>query len=139
VAAECGAHLETIAGPEILSQWVDGSEQALRDVFARAALHQPSLVIIDELGSIAPSRSRADAQHQQSLVAQLLVLLDGPEGRDGLAVLATTNRPQAIDPARSPKYDTTRWRGPRAVRYDSTSAHRTATVPSARRLRSGRI
>jgi transitional endoplasmic reticulum ATPase len=114
VAAECGAHLETIAGPEILSQWVGGSEQALRDVFARAALHQPSLVLIDELDSIAPARSRADAQHQQSLVAQLLVLLDGLDGRHGVAVLATTNRPQAIDPAlrRPGRFDRVVWMRP---------------------------
>jgi hypothetical protein len=64
----------------------------------RAAQHQPSLVLIDELDSIAPSRSRADAQHQQSLVAQLLVLLDGLEGREGIAVLATTNRPRPSTP-----------------------------------------
>jgi AAA+ superfamily predicted ATPase len=114
VASECGAHLETIAGPEILSQWVGGSEQVLREVFARAALHQPSLVLIDELDSIAPSRSRADAQHQQSLVAQLLVLLDGLDGRDGVAVLATTNRPQAIDPAlrRPGRFDRVVWMRP---------------------------
>jgi ATP-dependent 26S proteasome regulatory subunit len=114
VAAECGAHLEMIAGPEILSQWVGGSEQALRDVFARAQQAAPSLILIDELDSIAPARSRADAQHQQSLVAQLLVLLDGLEARRGIAVLATTNRPQAIDPAlrRPGRFDRVVWMRP---------------------------
>jgi len=114
VAAECGAHLESIAGPEILSQWVGGSEQALREVFARAQAFAPSLILIDELDSIAPARSRADAQHQQSLVAQLLVLLDGLEARRGVAVLATTNRPQAIDPAlrRPGRFDRVVWMRP---------------------------
>jgi len=114
VAAECGAHLESIAGPEILSQWVGGSEQALREVFARAQQAAPSLILIDELDSIAPARSRADAQHQQSLVAQLLVLLDGLDARRGIAVLATTNRPQAIDPAlrRPGRFDRVVWMRP---------------------------
>ena len=114
VAAECGAHLEIIAGPEILSQWVGGSEQALREVFARAQASAPSLILIDELDSIAPARSRADAQHQQSLVAQLLVLLDGLEARRGVAVLATTNRPQAIDRAlrRPGRFDRVVWMCP---------------------------
>jgi AAA+ superfamily predicted ATPase len=114
VAAECGVHLEVIAGPEILSQWVGGSEQALRDVFARAQQAAPSLILIDELDSIAPARSRADAQHQQSLVAQLLVLLDGLDARRGIAVLATTNRPQAIDPAlrRPGRFDRVVWMRP---------------------------
>jgi len=114
VAAECGAHLETIAGPEILSQWVGGSEQTLREVFLRAQQAAPSLILIDEVDSIAPARSRADAQHQQSLVAQLLVLLDGLEARRGVAVLATTNRPQAIDPAlrRPGRFDRVVWMRP---------------------------
>jgi AAA+ superfamily predicted ATPase/ATP-dependent DNA ligase len=114
VAAECGVHLEVIAGPEILSQWVGGSEHALREVFARAQQAAPSLILIDELDSIAPARSRADAQHQQSLVAQLLVLLDGLDARRGIAVLATTNRPQAIDPAlrRPGRFDRVVWMRP---------------------------
>jgi len=114
VAAECGAHLEVIAGPEILSQWVGGSEQALRDIFTRAQQFAPSLILIDELDSIAPSRSRADAQHQQSLVAQLLVLLDGLESRKGVSLLATTNRPKAVDPAlrRPGRFDRIVWMRP---------------------------
>lgn len=114
VAAECGAHLEVIAGPEILSQWVGGSEQALRDIFARAQQAAPSLILIDELDSIAPSRARADAQHQQSLVAQLLVLLDGLDSRTGVSLLATTNRPHAIDPAlrRPGRFDRIIWMRP---------------------------
>jgi transitional endoplasmic reticulum ATPase len=114
VAAECGAHLEIIAGPEILSQWVGGSEQALRDVFTRAEQQAPSLILIDELDSIASARSHADAQHQQSLVAQLLVLLDGLESRRQVCVLATTNRPKAIDPAlrRPGRFDRVVWMRP---------------------------
>jgi AAA+ superfamily predicted ATPase len=114
VAAECGAHLEIIAGPEILSQWVGGSEQALRDIFTRAEQQAPSLILIDELDSIASARSHADAQHQQSLVAQLLVLLDGLESRRQVCVLATTNRPKAIDPAlrRHGRFDRVVWMRP---------------------------
>jgi len=114
VAAECGVHLEIIAGPEILSQWVGGSEQALRDIFTRAQQAAPSLILIDELDSIAPSRARADAQHQQSLVAQLLVLLDGLDSRTGISLLATTNRPRAVDPAlrRPGRFDRIVWMRP---------------------------
>ena len=114
VAAECGAHLEIIAGPEILSQWVGGSEQALRDIFKRAQQHAPSLILIDELDSIAPSRASSGAQYQQSLVAQLLVLLDGLESRTMVSLLATTNRPRAIDLAlrRPGRFDRIVWMRP---------------------------
>ena len=99
VAASCGAHLELVGGPELLSPYVGASEQALRQVFERAAQAAPALIVFDELDSIAPSRQRAEAQHQQALVAQLLTLLDGLEPRRAVYVVATTNRPQAIDPA----------------------------------------
>ena len=99
VAASCGAHLELVGGPELLSPYVGASEQALRQVFERAAQAAPALIVFDELDSIAPSRQRAEAQHQQALVAQLLTLLDGLEPRRAVYVVATTNRPEAIDPA----------------------------------------
>ena len=134
VAAECGAHLEVIAGPEILSQWVGGSEQALRDVFTRAQQATPSLILIDELDSIAPSRSRADAQHQQSLVAQLLVLLDGLDSRTGISLLATTNRP----PRRRSRASSSRSLRPHRVdapvRCGGTRRHPT---PSSRAAQAG--
>ncbi|MHB9038659.1 MAG: ATP-binding protein [Armatimonadota bacterium] len=99
VAGECGANLEVVSGPELLNPYVGATEQALRDVFERAARNAPSLILFDELDSIAPSRATADAHHQQSVVAQLLTLLDGLESRNGVFVLATTNRPKSIDSA----------------------------------------
>jgi transitional endoplasmic reticulum ATPase len=99
VAASCGAHLELVGGPELLSPYVGASEQALRQVFERATQAAPALIVFDELDAFAPSRQHAEAQHQQALVAQLLTLLDGLEPRRAVYVIATTNRPQAIDPA----------------------------------------
>jgi len=99
VAAESGAHLELVAGPELLSPYVGASERALRDVFERATQSAPAIIVFDELDAIAPARHRARAHHEEALVAQLLSLLDGLEPRKAVFVLATTNRPQAIDPA----------------------------------------
>ncbi len=111
VAGECGAHLETVSGPELLSPYVGATEQALREVFERAGKNTPSLILFDELDAIAPSRATADAHHQQSMVAQLLALLDGLESRAGVFVLATTNRPKSIDSAlrRPGRFDRVVW------------------------------
>ena len=111
VAGECAAHLEIVSGPELLSPYVGATEQALRDVFERAGRQTPSLILFDELDSIAPSRATADAHHQQSMVAQLLALLDGLESRAGVFVLATTNRPKSIDAAlrRPGRFDRVVW------------------------------
>jgi len=94
-----------------LSPYVGATEQALRDVFERAAKHAPSVILFDEIDSIAPSRATADAHHQQSMAAQLLTLLDGLESRSGISVLATTNRPQSIDSAlrRPGRFDRVVW------------------------------
>ncbi|MBW2531727.1 MAG: ATP-binding protein, partial [Deltaproteobacteria bacterium] len=100
VATECGAHVEQVSGPELLSRWVGGSEQALRDVFDCARAHAPSVIVFDEIDAIAPARDDTGLQqHHRSVVAQLLVLLDGLEARGQLFVIATTNRPDAVDPA----------------------------------------
>jgi ATP-dependent 26S proteasome regulatory subunit len=99
VATESNAHLEIISGPEILSRWVGQSEENLRGIFARARQFAPSVVLIDELDSIAPRRDMLSVQHEVQLLSQLLVLLDGLEARGRVAVVATTNRLEAVDPA----------------------------------------
>ncbi len=99
VATEADAHLEVISGPEVKSRWVGQSEANLRAVFERSTALQPSIILIDELDAIAPDRDAMDHQHDISLIAQLLVLLDGLEDRGRVAVVATTNRLEAIDPA----------------------------------------
>ena len=99
VAGESGAHIEVISGPEVLSKWVGEGEQRLREVFQRAARLAPSVVLMDELDSIAGSRASDDARHLRELVSQLLVLLDGLGDRGRVLVIGTTNRPEDIDPA----------------------------------------
>jgi hypothetical protein len=60
VATESNAHFELISGPEILSKWVGESEANLRKLFARARQLAPSVVLIDELDSIAVERALID-------------------------------------------------------------------------------
>jgi AAA+ superfamily predicted ATPase len=99
VATESNAHFELISGPEILSRWVGQSEENLRHVFERARQLAPSVVLIDELDSIAARREHLSQHYDVQLLAQLLVLLDGLEARGRVAVIATTNRLEAVDPA----------------------------------------
>jgi transitional endoplasmic reticulum ATPase len=99
VATQSNAHLEIISGPEILSKWLGQSEANLRQIFSRARQLAPSVVLIDELDSLAPRRALLSHQHDVQLLSQLLVLLDGLESRGQVAVVATTNRLEAIDPA----------------------------------------
>ena len=99
VAGECGAHIEAISGPELLSKWVGETESALRAIFERAKDFAPSVILFDEIDCLAISRGSADTQYQKTMVTQLLALLDGLEARGKVFVIATTNRPDDIDPA----------------------------------------
>ncbi|GAA0439936.1 ATPase [Actinoplanes capillaceus] len=99
VAKRMGAHFFLINGPEVMSKFYGEAERRLREVFAEAAEKQPSVVFIDELDSIAPSRDRVSGDLEVRLVSQLLTLLDGLHGRGQVVVIGATNRPAAIDPA----------------------------------------
>jgi len=94
----------TVSGPEILSKWVGESERALRQKFDEAR-EKSGVLYIDELDAIGRARTESDGSYATQVVAQLLVLLDGVEAKrmseegEELKVIASTNEPDAVDPA----------------------------------------
>ncbi|MEW5748114.1 MAG: CDC48 family AAA ATPase [Candidatus Thermoplasmatota archaeon] len=99
VASETSATFTSIGGPEIMSKFYGESEERLRDMFKEAAENAPSIIFIDEIDSIAPKRDEVTAETERRIVAQLLALMDGLEGRGKVVVIGATNRPNALDPA----------------------------------------
>src|SRR5207248_368541 len=100
LANQCEASFISIKGPELLSKWVGESEKGIREVFRRAKQAAPCIVFFDELDALAPRRGgEADGHVGDRVIAQLLTEMDGIEGREGVIVLAATNRPELIDPA----------------------------------------
>jgi len=99
VAYETEAHFITISGPEIMSKFYGQSEENLRKLFEEAKDMAPSIIFIDELDSIAPKRGEVTGEVERRVVAQLLSLLDGLEGRGEVIVIGATNRVNDIDPA----------------------------------------
>jgi SpoVK/Ycf46/Vps4 family AAA+-type ATPase len=57
LAGECGAHIEIVNGPALLSKWIGETESAIRDVFERAQKFAPAGILFDEIDAISPSRS----------------------------------------------------------------------------------
>ena len=98
-ALSCGACVVTISGPELTSQVVGESEAALSGAFAEAVAKAPSLVVIDEVDVLCPARRNAASEADARLTSTLLALLDGVDAKERVVVLATTNRPQALDAA----------------------------------------
>jgi len=98
VATESEANFITIKGPEVYSKWVGESEKAIREIFRKARLSAPSIIFFDELDAIAPKRGLyGGSQVYDSVLNQLLAELDGIESLKGVAIVASTNRPDIID------------------------------------------
>ncbi|MDW7727408.1 MAG: CDC48 family AAA ATPase [Candidatus Methanoperedens sp.] len=99
LAFETNANFLTLSGPEIMSKFYGESEERLREIFKKAEEGAPSIILIDEIDSIAPKREEVTGEVERRVVAQLLAVLDGLESRGKVVVIGATNRPNAIDPA----------------------------------------
>jgi len=99
VANESNANFYTIGGPEIMSKFYGESEERLREIFKQAQENAPSIIMIDEIDSIAPKREEVTGDVEKRVVAQLLSLMDGMQARGKVVVIGITNRVNAIDPA----------------------------------------
>ncbi|WP_222703221.1 AAA family ATPase [Acidianus manzaensis] len=99
IANSTMANFFYISGPEVASKYYGESEKRLREIFEQAAKDYPSIIFIDEIDAIAPSRDAASSEADRRIVAQLLTLMDGVSSRSGILVIGATNRPNAIDPA----------------------------------------
>ena len=99
LANELGVTAYRMSATELVGSVQGETEANLRLLFSRALAHAPSLVMIDEFDVIATNRERLASQSDVRAASQLLTLMDGLEEVDGLILMATTNRIQAIDPA----------------------------------------
>jgi len=99
VATEVNAHFKSINGPEIISKYYGESEKQLREIFDEASEKSPAIIFIDEIDSICPKREDVSGEVERRVVAQMLTLLDGMQGRDNVVVIGATNRRDALDPA----------------------------------------
>jgi transitional endoplasmic reticulum ATPase len=109
LATEADVNFVYVKGPALYSKWVGESERAVRELFYKAHVSRPCILFIDELDALAPARGgAADSGVAERVVAQLLSELDGLHHREGVVVLAATNRSDLVDPAllRPGRFDT---------------------------------
>ncbi|KAK9835096.1 hypothetical protein WJX84_006660 [Apatococcus fuscideae] len=116
-AADSGAQLFVVNGPDLVSEFYGESEEGLQGIMAAAKAASPAVIFIDELDALVPARqggdgvggsgSDAGGDASMRLVAALLTAMDGLHGRGPEAaaagcrvvVIAATNRPEAVDRA----------------------------------------
>jgi len=89
-----------VNGPELKSQWVGQGEANIRRLFAQARRQAPSVIVFDEIDSIAGKREHSEgAESSRTMVNQLLTEMDGFRPEDLVFVIGTTNLPELLDSA----------------------------------------
>eukprot|EP00768_Dysnectes_brevis_P007594 gnl/Dysnectes_brevis/646_a714_2639.p1 GENE.gnl/Dysnectes_brevis/646_a714_2639~~gnl/Dysnectes_brevis/646_a714_2639.p1 ORF type:complete len:691 (+),score=151.99 gnl/Dysnectes_brevis/646_a714_2639:746-2818(+) len=100
IANTADANFISVKGPELLNMYVGQSEANVRQVFQRGRLSSPCVIFFDEMDALCPKRGAEANAVTERVVNQLLTELDGLESdRDGVFVIAATNRPDILDPA----------------------------------------
>ena len=102
LAGEAGVPFFSISGSEFIEVFVGVGASRVRNLFAAAKKHAPSIIFVDELDSVGRTRGTGlggGHDEREQTLNQILAELDGFTGREEVIVLAATNRPDVLDPA----------------------------------------
>ena len=102
VAGEAGVPFFSISGSEFVEMFVGVGAARVRDLFKRARKHAPAVIFIDEIDAVGRRRGASvgngNDEREQTL-NQILVEMDGFGTDTTVIVMASTNRPDILDPA----------------------------------------
>ncbi|MBX6322170.1 MAG: ATP-dependent zinc metalloprotease FtsH [Rhodospirillaceae bacterium] len=103
VAGEAGVPFFSISGSEFVEMFVGVGAARVRDLFEQAKARAPAIIFIDELDALGRARGAfglgGGHDEKEQTLNQLLVEMDGFDPREGVVILAATNRPEILDPA----------------------------------------
>ncbi len=102
VAGEAGVPFFAISGSDFVEMFVGVGASRVRDLFDQAKQNSPAIVFIDEIDAVGRHRGAGlggGHDEREQTLNQLLVELDGFEVKSGVIVIASTNRPDILDPA----------------------------------------
>ena len=97
-AEETGFNFMLVKASDLGSIYVHGSQGKIADLFKKAEETKPTIICFDEFDAFVPNRSNTGAEHQAGEVNEFLSQLNNCAQR-GIFVIATSNRPDMIDPA----------------------------------------
>lgn len=102
VAGEAGVPFFSISGSEFVEMFVGVGASRVRDLFSLAKKAAPAIIFVDEIDAVGRIRGTGvgggNDEREQTL-NQILVEMDGFEPNAKVIVMATTNRPDVLDPA----------------------------------------
>lgn len=102
VAGEAKVPFLSISGSDFVELFVGVGAARVRDLFDQAKKMAPAIVFIDEIDAVGRLRGAGlggGHDEREQTLNQLLVEMDGFDTKDGVIIMAATNRPDILDPA----------------------------------------
>jgi len=102
IAGEAAVPFFSISGSDFVEMFVGVGASRVRDLFDQAKKSAPCIIFIDEIDAVGRHRGAGlggGHDEREQTLNQLLVEMDGFEGKEGIIIIAATNRPDVLDPA----------------------------------------
>src|SRR5881628_2991808 len=102
IAGEANAPFFSISGSDFVEMFVGVGASRVRDLFEQGKKNAPCIIFIDEIDAVGRHRGAGlggGHDEREQTLNQLLVEMDGFESNDGVILMASTNRPDVLDPA----------------------------------------
>ena len=102
VAGEAGVPFYSISGSDFVEMFVGVGASRVRDLFKQAKENSPCIIFVDEIDAVGRQRGSGTGgghDEREQTLNQLLVEMDGFGDREGVILIAATNRPDILDPA----------------------------------------
>ncbi|MEI6387791.1 MAG: ATP-dependent zinc metalloprotease FtsH [Spirochaetota bacterium] len=102
VAGEANVPFFHMSGSDFVEMFVGVGASRVRDLFEQGRQKAPCIIFIDELDAVGRTRGAGYGgghDEREQTLNQMLVEMDGFETKDGVIILAATNRPDVLDPA----------------------------------------
>jgi cell division protease FtsH len=102
VSGEAQVPFFSISGSEFVEMFVGVGASRVRDLFEQARKNSPCIIFIDEIDAVGRQRGAGlggGHDEREQTLNQILVEMDGFDSSTNVIVLASTNRPDILDPA----------------------------------------
>jgi cell division protease FtsH len=102
VAGEAGVPFFSISGSDFVEMFAGVGASRVRDLFEQAKQNSPCIIFMDEIDAVGRQRGAGMGgghDEREQTLNQLLVEMDGFDAKDGIIMIAATNRPDILDPA----------------------------------------
>ena len=102
IAGQAKVPFFSISGSDFVEMFVGVGASRVRDMFDQAKKQTPCIIFIDEIDAVGRHRGAGlggGHDEREQTLNQLLVEMDGFDGNEGIIVIASTNRPDVLDPA----------------------------------------